>query len=235
MQFSPKKLYKIFLQNFGSQNWWPVTDKGKNFPTYKKRKELTEKQRLEICIGSILTQNTNWKNVEKAIVSLNNAGMIDAKKISSAKHGTIAKFIRSSGYFNQKAKKLKIFCKHVLNNYNGKLSKFFEKTLEELREELLSIHGIGQETADSIILYAAQKPSFVADAYTKRFLERYYGKTKKSYVKVKDFFEQNLPKKSETSSEMHALLVEFSKQYCRKKPLCGKCFLRQSCVYYSFK
>jgi len=229
---SPQQIFKKFLKEFGEQNWWPVTDNGAIKPAYKKRKTLTEKQKLEICIGAILTQNTNWKNTEKAMVELNKAGMTDAEKIANASGKTIARLIKPSGYFNQKARKLKIFCRHVEKNYGGKIGSLLEKPLDELRAELLSLHGIGPETADSILLYAAQKPSFVADAYARRFVERYYGKTNPGYVDVKVFFESSLPRNAETLGEMHALLVEFAKQHCRKKPLCQKCFLNNNCKYF---
>ena len=235
MKLSPEQLFKKFSQEFGSQNWWPVTEKGAISPSYKKRSKLTEKQKLEICLGAILTQNTSWKNVEKAIIELNKQKMVDCKKIVKAENKKITELIRTTGYFNQKAKKLKKFSCHLLKNYNGKINSFLEKPLEELRKELLSIHGIGKETADSIILYAAEKPVFVVDAYTKRIVERYYGKKNMSYESVKIFFESSLGKNAFAFNEMHALLVEFAKRYCRKQPLCEQCFLNKSCAYYSFK
>lgn len=227
----PIAVYKRLLPEFGPQFWWPVTDKGCLVPSYRLRKVLSEEQRFEICAGAILTQNTDWKNVMKALENLSKARMLSCERIANAKQERIAKLIRSSGYFNQKAKRLVMFAKHLKKNYNSSCSKMFEKPLEELREELLSLHGIGNETADDIILYAAGKPSFVVDAYTMRFVERFYGKERISYVEAKQFFESQLPKDVALFNEFHALLVELGKRFCRKKPNCSECFLEKHCGF----
>jgi len=232
-QLSQKRLFEELLQQFGEQNWWPATEKGEEKPSYRKRKILSEKQKLEICFGALLAQNTNWKNAEKAITSLNRQKMIDCRKILKAKNEKIAELVRPSGYYNQKAKKLKNFCEHIEEKYGGRIEKLLEKELGELREELLLLNGIGEETADSIILYAAQKPSFVADAYTKRIASRYYGKEFRSYGETKGFFEKSMGKNTEKFNEMHALLVEHAKRHCRKKPECGECFLKKYCLWKS--
>ncbi len=226
----PFSLYKKLLSFYGPQLWWPVTDSGETKPTYKKRSKLSERQKLEVCLGALLTQNTDWKNALKALENLTKAGMLDCKKISNAQQEKIAELIRPSGYYNQKAKKLKEFCSYVEKNYSGRLNKLLAKPLQEMRQELLSLHGIGNETADDILLYAAQKPSFVIDAYTLRFLGRFFGKTNPNYVEAKAFFESMLPADVRLFSEFHALLVEHCKRYCRKKPLCSECFLRGCCV-----
>jgi endonuclease-3 related protein len=231
----PVQLYKKLYAHFGPQRWWPVTDAGEITPTYKKRKRLTEKQKLEICLGAILTQNTDWKNVMKALENLSRAGMLSCRKIAGARQATIARLVKPSGYFNQKAKKVKAFCRHVEKNHGGKLDSMLGKPLAELRAELLSLHGIGNETADDIILYAGEKPSFVVDTYTKRFVERFYGKKGMDYVEVKAFFEQHLPNNAQLFSEFHALLVEHGKRYCRKKPDCGQCFLGKQCIFPHWK
>lgn len=204
-------LYKKLYSHFGPQHWWPA------------------KSKFEVCVGAILTQNTAWQNVEKAIENLKKERALSIKKIVEMNNKKLAKLIKPSGYYNQKAKKLKFFCKYLLDNYKGDLNKFFNKPISELRAELLSLHGIGNETADSIILYAAEKPVFVVDAYTTRFLGRFYAKAGLGYVEVQQFFESQLPKDALLFNEFHALLVEFGKNYCKKNPECRECFLQSSC------
>ena len=224
------ELYNAMSKQFGPQNWWPVADEGSTTPTYEQRKRLTEGQKLEVCLGAILAQNTGWRNAAEALEALHREKMIGCKKIVDAGQEKLAVLLKPSGYYNQKAKKLKAFCSHVGKNYSGSLGKMLSKPLRELRAELLSLHGIGNETADDILLYAAGKPSFVVDAYTVRFLERFFGKKDLNYVEAKAFFEQQLPADTELFNEFHALLVEHGKRYCAKSsPKCGQCFLRASC------
>ncbi len=227
----PQALYKVLLSHYGKQLWWPVTEPGQTIPSYKPRKRLSGRQKLEICIGAILTQNTDWKNVMKALENLNRAGMMDCGKIAGARQQSIATLVKPSGYYNRKAKKVKAFCKYLQKKYNGSISKLLSKPIEELRSELLSLHGIGNETADDIILYAAEQPSFVVDAYTTRFVKRFFGRTAIDYVEVKGFFEQQLPKDAQLFNEFHALLVEHGKRYCRREPQCGECFLAGKCEF----
>ena len=227
----PIQIYKKLFSEFDQQHWWPVTEEGETTPTYKKRSHLTEQQKFEICAGAILAQNTDWKNVMKALENLNKAKMLSCKKIAAARKEKIALLVRSSGYYNQKAGRLKKFCSYIQKNYEGNLKEFFSKPLPELRAELLSLHGIGNETADDIILYAAEKPCFVVDAYTLRFVERFYAKQGVGYVEVKAFFESQLPKNVQLFNEFHALLVEHGKRYCRKKPLCSECFFKTNCRF----
>lgn len=227
----PIAVYKRLLSEFGPQFWWPVTEKGDFAPTYRPRKVLSEGQRFEICAGAILAQNTDWKNVMKALENLSKSEMLSCERIANAKQARIAALVRPSGYFNQKAKRLLLFARYLKKNYGCSCSKMFEKPLKELREELFSLHGIGNETADDIVLYAAGKPSFVIDAYTMRFVERFYGKEGISYVEAKLFFELQLPKEPALFNEFHALLVELGKRFCRKKPVCGQCLLRAHCLF----
>ena len=228
----PFLLYRALSSFYGPQYWWPVTDKGAVAPTYKPRKRLTEKQRLEICLGAILTQNTSWENVMKAIVNLNRAGLVSVKGISKVGEKKLARLIKPSGYFNVKAKKLKAFVTYLEKNYNGNLKKMFSKKTSELREELLSIWGIGEETADSILCYAAGKPVFMVDAYTKRIAERFYGKKFSSYGQLQEFFASQLKKDNALFSEFHALLVEHGKRYCMKsRPRCTECPINKNCCY----
>ena len=180
---------------------------------------------------AILTQNTNWKNVEKAIVKLNKNNFIDAKTIIKINNKKLAQIIKSSGYHNQKAKKLKNFCNFLINRYDGSLKKFFKNNIKKLREELLSINGIGPETADSIILYAAKKPIFVIDAYTKRIMNR-IGYKEVAYEELQKLFMKNLKNSERLFNEYHALLVELGKNICKKIPLCEKCPINNHCDYY---
>lgn len=215
-------IYKNLYSHFGPQHWWPVTKEKEINPKYHQNINLTEKQQLEICFSAILTQNTSWKNVEKAIINLNKNKLIDLKKVKNIKNKKLALIIKSSGYHNQKAKKLKNFCDFLFKNYNGSLKKLFEKNIQKLREELLSVNGIGPETADSIILYAAKKPIFVVDAYTRRIMQR-IGYKEKTYEELQKLFMGSLQNSEKLFNEYHALLVELGKIVCKKEPLCSKC------------
>ncbi len=228
----PITLYKKLFAKFGSQNWWPVTDSGQAKPTYKKRKKLSNQQRFEIMVGAILTQNTSWSNVMKAIEKLNKAKSLSIESIASMNEKKLAELIHSCIYFNQKAKYLKGFAKYLQKKYDGNLNKLFKKPVKELRKELLSLKGIGNETADSMLLYAGGKPVFMVDAYTKRIVNRLWKKEINNYVEVQGFFESQLKKDSALFNEFHALLVELAKQYCTKsKPFCSKCFLKKDCLF----
>lgn len=223
-------LYNQLYSSFGPQHWWPVTKDGDAVPGYHKSVNLTEKQKLEICFGAILTQNTSWKNVEKAITNLNRHDLIDIGKTIRIEGRKLAQIIKSSGYHNQKAKKLKNFCEFLLKKYNGNLRKFFANDIGKLRKELLSVNGIGPETADSIILYAAKKPVFVMDAYTKRILNR-IGCRESTYEELQKLFMEALPNSEKLFNEYHALLVELGKNTCKKTPLCERCPLSIYCDY----
>ena len=226
-------IYKKLYSHFCPQGWWPVTKEGDVIPKYHQNINLTEKQKLEICFGSILTQNTSWKNVEKAIISLNKSNLIEVKKIKNIKNEKLALIIKSSGYHNQKAKKLKNFCDFLLKKYDGSLKKLFEKDTVKLREELLSVNGIGPETADSIILYAAKKPVFVIDAYTRRIMNK-IGYNQKTYEDLQKLFMENLQNSERLFNEYHALLVELGKGTCKNEPLCEKCPVSKHCKYYKY-
>ncbi len=243
-----ESIYNSLYSHFAPQRWWPVTEEGRLHPEYSGGPK-SEKQQLEVCFGAILTQNTSWKNVEKAIYQLNKNRLIDVHKILKIKNKRLAQIIRSSGYHNQKAKKLKNFCefllkcqkseisdhdqksKRFLTNYNGKLGLLFKNDIEELRKQLLSVNGIGPETADSIILYAAKKPIFVVDAYTKRIFSR-IGCKEKTYDEFQKLFMSSLPNSERLFNECHALIVELGKNICKKSPLCGKCPINVHCDYY---
>ncbi len=243
MTISALQLYKKLFSEFGSQGWWPTFNKKTCKIEYQKtlEKKFSEKELLEIFLGAILTQNTSWKNVEKALTNLSSENLIEVETLSSISKTKLVSIIKSAGYFNQKSERIILIAKYLQKNYSGSLNKLFSKPLQELRKELLSLKGIGFETADSILLYAAQKPVFVIDAYTKRVADclqlfggdfdySNYGALQKEFEKA--FQDLSEKEKVKTFNEFHALLVEFAKNLCQKKPLCEKCFLRKSCSYY---
>ena len=227
MKLTPQILYQKLLEDFGEQHWWPM-DK-------QYHKKNNSDPRFEIIIGAILTQNTAWSNVEKALNNLKKANMIDIKKISDIDKKSLKEMIRPSGFFNQKAERLKNIAFYLQKNYKGDLDKFFNQDTYKIREELLSLNGIGPETADSILLYAGLKPVFVVDAYTKRISKRLPLNTNTSYDEIQQYFQNNISKNySETVqiyNELHALIVELAKNYCKKKPECNKCPLQKNCNY----
>ncbi|OQX90946.1 MAG: endonuclease [Candidatus Coatesbacteria bacterium 4484_99] len=199
--------YNTLIEELGPQKWWPADSP------------------WEVIVGAILTQNTNWKNVRKAIENLKGAGLFSIENIVSADIKDISELIKPSGYFNQKAKKLKAIAIHIKRNYGYDLNELFKKPVDELRAELLSIWGIGKETADSIILYAAEKPVFVVDRYTIRILSR-HGLIDDDYEydDIQKLFIETLPKDTRIYNEYHALLVNIGKNYCLKKePRCENC------------
>ena len=200
------EMYQAARRHFGHQGWWPGDGA------------------LEICIGAILTQNTNWKNVEKAISNLKSAGLMSISAIHSTPMEKLAELIRPAGYFNIKARRLKNFIKHVYETAGDDIEAFLDKPVSELRAELLSISGIGRETADSIILYAAGKPTFVVDAYTYRILLRHgLISDDYDYEMIKELLESSLPEDVELFNDFHAQFVAVGKNYCRPKPQCKGC------------
>ncbi len=192
------QVYELLFERFGKQNWWPVSSNNKEF---------------EVCVGAILTQNTAWTNVEKAIKNLKENNLLSKEAIAKVNVKKLANLIRSAGYFNQKAKKLKEFA-----SFDGEVT----------RENLLNIWGIGPETADSILLYAYNRPTFVIDAYTKRIFSR-LGRGEKSYEELQEMFMKNLPENYRLFNEYHALIVRLAKEHCRTKPECGNCPLNNVC------
>ncbi len=180
--------YEKLLKRFGPQKWWPADSA------------------YEVVVGAILTQNTNWKNVERAINNLKNANKLSEKAISEINLHELENLIRSSGFYKQKAERLKLATTKWLELNNGR-----DLTVDALRKELLSVKGIGKETADSIILYAFGKPIFVIDAYTHRFCKRFFNFESKEYDDYRGFFENNLPNDLNLFKEYHALIVEWGK------------------------
>ena len=200
------KIYHKLLKHFGKQKWWPGSTP------------------FEVVIGAILTQSTNWGNVEMAIKNLKKERVLSPKGLHNIPQKKLEKLIKPSGYFRAKAKKVKSFVAHLIKNHKGSLKRMFSQSIPELRAELLDVYGIGPETADSITLYAAHKPSFVVDAYTVRIGKRLKLFKTSNYHEIKDYFEKNFPKNVKLYNEFHALLVALGKFYCKKtKPKCTEC------------
>lgn len=200
------EMYRAMRERFGHLNWWPGDTA------------------LEICAGAILTQNTNWANVEKALANLKRVDGLHVGRLAGMDHARLAELIRPAGYFNVKARRLKNFLSHVHAGWGEDLQAFLDRPVDVLRAELLSISGIGRETADSIILYAAAKPTFVVDAYTCRILRRHglIGQDD-DYESVKDLMESSLPRQVDLWNDYHAQLVATGKEYCRPKARCAGC------------
>jgi len=204
------KIYQKLYEAFGPQHWWPGETP------------------FEIAVGAILTQNTNWGNVEKAINNLKKQNALSAKAIHEMPVKKLSELIRPAGYYNIKAKRLKSFIDFLMNDYHGSMKKMKNEYLYLLREKLLSINGIGPETADSIILYALEKPVFVIDTYTKRVISRHgIMNHEKSYDEFQELFYSALEKDVKLFNEYHALFVRIGKTFCKKKkPLCELCPLK---------
>ncbi len=204
-------IYKKLYRAFGPQHWWPGDTP------------------FEIAVGAVLTQNTNWSNVEKAIVNLKRAEALNAESIHEMKTDRLASLIKPAGYFNIKAKRLKAFIDFLMNEYHGSMKRMAGEKMETLRAKLLTIHGIGSETADSILLYALEKPIFVIDAYTKRVLSRHnIVRNNESYEKIQELFHSTFTRNAKLFNEYHALFVKLGKTYCITKPRCEGCPLEEN-------
>jgi endonuclease-3 related protein len=204
------RYYELMSAALGPMNWWPA------------------KTPFEVIIGAILTQSTSWGNVELAIENLRAAQMLTPSAILKVRTSKLAALVRPSGYFRQKAKKLRAFAQFLKREYDGSLERMFQTPTLVLREKLLSVHGIGPETADSILLYAGNHPVFVVDAYTHRIFSR-HGITggRPEYEAVRARFEGELPRSPQLWNEFHALIVNTGKNWCRKSVArCTDCPLR---------
>ena len=204
------EIYQLLYDAFGPQHWWP----GDN--------------RIEIITGAILTQNTNWTNVEKAINNLKAVDCLSAEKLHNIELSKLAELIRPAGYYNVKAKRLKNFLDWLFENYDGNLTELENLNTGQFREELLAVKGIGRETADSILLYAFERPVFVVDAYTARITIRHrLIEPDADYEQLRYLFESNLPEDIQLFNEYHALLVRTGKEFCRPKAKCPSCPLEK--------
>lgn len=205
-----KEIYSLLSQHFGPQGWWPGDSP------------------FEIMVGAVLTQNTNWENVRKAIANLKEAEILSFVALSALSVDELAQFIKPSGYFNIKAKRLKNLLQMITERYQGQMELLFAEDLPAGRDALLSVKGIGPETADSILLYAANHPIFVVDTYTHRIFSRHHLVAEESdYYSLQEAFHDKLPTQSALYNEYHALIVALGKGYCRKNnPRCIQCPLQ---------
>jgi len=199
-------IYNLLHAAFGPQHWWPAATP------------------FEVMTGAILTQNAAWPNVERAIANLKRARKLTPKAILALSDRELQRLIKPSGFFRVKAKRLRSFVDYFTTRYQGSIARMQREPLARLRPELLRVHGIGPETADSILLYALNQPSFVIDAYTRRILERHGLTTRKArYDDVRAVFENRLPHRVRLFNEYHALFVRLAKTHCRPKPRCAGC------------
>ena len=208
-------IHQQLLHHYGAQHWWPAEEP------------------FEVIVGAILTQSAAWSNVEKALTNMKEAGVLSPKALRRLSLSEVATLIYPSGYYNAKALKLKSLADWLGENYDDDLDALFAQNTDRLRGQLLSIHGIGPETADSIMLYAAGKPIFVIDTYTRRIISRIgLAVEKNSYPAYQSLFMDNLPADAELFNEYHALMVRLAKNVCRNRPLCQQCCLNDICQFY---
>ncbi len=209
------QIYELMYQKNGTMNWWPA------------------QTRFEVIIGAMLTQFVSWKNVTCAIGNLKSQNLMSIEGICGVDSEKLEELIRSTRFYKQKAKKLKEFCAYLVDNYKGDLELFFDKDMYELRKELLSLYGIGEETCDSIILYAAEKPLFVVDSYTRRVYTRLgFFKEDISYREMQKFFMENLEHNVQLFNEYHAQIDTIGSRSCfNRKPNCGGCPLNSICKF----
>ena len=203
--------YDALFRAHGEQRWWPA------------------RTPFEVIVGAILVQNTTWVNAARAIANLRAAKLLTPAALARVPLFRLARLIRSSGYFRQKARKLNAFVEFLLKEHRDSLKAMFATPTAELREQLLRVHGIGPETADSILLYAGNHPVFVIDAYTRRILIRHgLSQGKESYEELRGLFEKSLPLDAQLFNEYHALIVRTGKHHCQARAAsCSNCALRQ--------
>jgi len=206
-------IHHRLLAHYGPQHWWPA------------------REPFEVIVGAILTQSAAWTNVEKAIANLKNAGILSPETLRHLPEPELARLVYPCGYYNVKARKLKTFARWLGEQYDDNLDKLFSQDIDSLRRQLLTIYGIGEETADSIILYSGNKPIFVIDAYTRRIIGRMgLAPRSNSYSAYQRLFVANLPADARLFNEYHALLVRLAKDVCRKQPICQRCCLNPEAV-----
>jgi endonuclease-3 related protein len=204
------EIYDRLLAHYGPQHWWPGETP------------------FEVLVGTVLTQNTSWKNVELAIARLREADLLELRALFDVSQDELEELIRPAGYYRLKAGRLRNLLRYVIDEHDGSLDAMFARPRDELREELLAINGIGPETADSILLYAGGLPSFVVDTYTHRVLKRHgLVDFEADYHAIKEHFEATLEVDVPLYNEFHALLVRVGNEHCRKTPRCERCPLRE--------
>ncbi len=204
--------YETLLARFGPQHWWPA------------------ETRFEVIVGALLMQQTAWRNVEAAIAHLRTAGLLSPDAIARAPVPELRRHVRIAGLYRAKPRRLKRFCARLMD-FGGDLDAFFARDPRTVREDLLSQEGVGPETADSILLYASDTPTFVVDAYTVRIARRLGWVEGDAYAQVQEWFERRLPRDLPLYREYHALLVAHGKEICRTRPKCGVCPLNEMCAY----
>jgi endonuclease III related protein len=206
MQRLLMNIYRKLYQAYGPRHWWPGETP------------------FEVMVGAILTQNTSWRNVEKAIQRLKWKRVLSSEGIHQLRKSQLASLIKPSGYYRIKADRLKTFVNFLFENYNGNIKRMRKEEAETLRQKLLRVKGIGPETADSILLYGLKKPIFVVDAYTKRILSRHgIISDKATYEEIQKVFMNHLSIDEKLFNEYHALLVHLGKTVCKKIPRCDQC------------
>jgi endonuclease III related protein len=205
-----KKIYQRLLKAYGPQHWWPGETP------------------FEVIVGAMLVQNTNWKNVEKAIANLRDADLVDPHSLVQLPVEELEELLRPAGYFRVKARRLSNLMQWLVDRYDGSLEAMFQTPLAQLRDELLGVNGVGPETADSILLYAGNLPTFVVDTYTYRVMTRHgWIGFEAEYDDLKEFFESSLPDDVRMFNEFHALLVRVGKEHCGTSPKCTGCPLAE--------
>lgn len=209
-RLTPLDIYNILLAQYGKQHWWPAETP------------------FEMMVGAILTQNTRWENVEMAIENLRAQKLLDPERMGTCNQERLAELIRPSGFFKQKSKRLYELCLFYMQH--GGIEGMKRWPAASLRAKLLNVHGIGPETADSILLYALEQRIFVVDAYTRRIFSRIgFFKQSTGYDDVQSYLQQRLPAMTALYQEFHALIVAHAKAHCRSKPECGNCPLAHGC------
>lgn len=236
---TPLEVYQRLMARYGPRGWWPVTDPGHTKPTEDPEGRrgrppiLISSQRWEVMVGALLTQNTAWTNVRKALAGLRERGLDSPREVALADIEALANTIRSSGYYNQKARRLQLLAGHLEEHWNGDVSAFMDRPTSSVRAELLGLTGIGPETADSILLYAGngRHVVFVVDAYTCRLARRLgWGLPPGDYAAHRAFFAERLEPQVHLFSEYHALIVAHAQSHCRARdPRCAVCPLADAC------
>lgn len=206
-----EQVYKILFKTFGPQHWWPGETP------------------FEIIVGAVLTQNTSWQNVERAIKNLRDADLLEPQALFDVPVEELEELIRPAGYYRIKARRLRSLLEFIISKYHGSIATMFDTELYDLRRQLLEINGIGPETADSILLYAGNKPIFVVDAYTHRVFSRHgWIDFEADYHRIQEYVQDELPGDVRLFNEYHALIVRLGKDFCKKtNPKCEKCPLRK--------
>lgn len=211
----PRLVYERLYARFGPQHWWPADSP------------------FEVIVGALLMAQTAWRNAEAAIANLKRAGLFDPHGLAKAPIQTIRRLVKPAGLYRSKPRRLKAFCEHLVRVADGDLTRFFARPFETVRAELLSLPGVGPETADSILLYAGNFPTFVVDAYTIRIGRRLGLFDEERYGAVKAYFESHVLRDLALFREYHALFVAHGKEICRPRPRCEACPVRDLCAYYT--